>query len=72
MSYAKEAFYNKEHPSALPCGCETDDIKIYFGSQHVYSMCQHGTYILLSDYKTWDKLSKDQKWIGPAQHNGRE
>lgn len=72
MGYAKEPFFNREHPAPLPCDCDVDIVKIYFGGQHVYALCLCGNWILTSDYKTWERLGKDQQWIGPTMHGQRE
>lgn len=72
MGYAKEPYFNRDKPAPLPCGCGVEVTTIYFGNQHVYSLCVCGNWILLSDYKTWERLGKEQSWVGPADHGARE
>ncbi len=68
MRYAKKALVDRKLISILPCGCTPST---YSGAQHLYALCKHGNYILLSDY-SWDKLGKEQSWIGPSKNGHHE
>lgn len=72
MGYAKEAFYSKYSNVRPDCDCGDTEISIYFGAQQVYALCRCGNWILTDNYKDWEKMKKDQQWVGPTMHGERE
>lgn len=77
MTYARAGFYlNREEtiPLLLAHGSCTDGERtVFFGEQHIYAYCVYCNlkFVLLSN-DSWEQLSKDSLWVGPAAHGRHE